>query len=82
MTTKIRLTKSRLKALSAAVSMDDVLYEKHRRVSEDIQQQAERYLHAPKRIISVTLRQGDRHYRLRVVSYSITSDGTRLMVEK
>ena len=42
-TPRMRLTKRRLRTLDTAISLDDVLYEKFRRLHEDLQQEARRF---------------------------------------
>lgn len=50
---KIILTKKRLKALDLALSTDDILYEKFRRLEEKLNHDIKNLYHPKKRIVQV-----------------------------
>lgn len=71
---KIILTKNRLKALDLGITLDDILYEKYRRIIEDIHQ-AERRLSDKSRIVGVIQRKNSIKYRLQVLKVVPTDEG-------
>lgn len=78
----MRITEKVKKQLHTALSMDDVLFEQHRRLSADIQRQAEKYIRNRKRLILVMGRRKDgTHMRLEVVHVSVSDDGTSVVVK-
>ena len=76
---KVILTKNRLKALDLGITLDDVLYEKYRRIVEDIHR-AERRLSDKSRIASVIQIKNNIKYRLQVLKVVPTDEGTIIEV--
>lgn len=79
----MRITKSVKKQLHTVLCLDDVLFEQHRRLSEDIQRQTKRYLHDRKRVNKVISvgKDGTRHV-LPISNVYVTDEGTIIEVEK
>jgi hypothetical protein len=77
---KVILTKGRLKALDLALTMDDILYEKYKRIMERIHQ-AERRLHRKSSIARVIQVKGNINYVLMVDKVFSTEDGTIVYVK-
>lgn len=77
----MRITKKLNKEFDLALCMGDVLFEKHKRMSADIQRQATHYIHNRKEINTVTLigKNGTRR-RLQVVNVYVSDQGTFIEV--
>lgn len=71
----MRLTKNRLQALNTALSIDDILYEKYRRLNQDLQKQWQR-LYRAKQVIRVVQKRGKIRYQLQITDIHISPDGT------
>lgn len=72
---KLRLTKKRVRALEQQLSFDDILYEKFRRLNEDLQREY-RQLGRMKRIIRVVQRRGNFNQELQILEIQPTVQGT------
>lgn len=75
---RVRLTKKRLQALDAALSLDDVLYEKFRRLQKDLQHEYRR-LYRAKQVVSVAQRRNDRLHELCIEAIQVSPEGTRII---
>jgi hypothetical protein len=73
----IRLTKKRLQQLNSQLSVDDFLYEKYRRLNQDLQRQWEK-LYRAKQIVSVVQQREGVNFQLQIIDIQITPDGTRV----
>lgn len=71
---RIRLTKARLRALHSALSLDDVLYEKFRRLNEELNRREQR-LGRKSAIREVIQRRDNMNYVLQVDAVHSTEDG-------
>ena len=74
-----RLTKKRLTDLGLALSMDEVLYEKFRRLNEDLDRR-ERSFERTRRVFEVLLHDGKIMRQLQIQTIQRTVGGTRLIV--
>jgi hypothetical protein len=75
----VRLTKKRLRDLHVAISIDDVLYEKFRRLNEEVDRKWRRIATA-ERVIMVSQRRGGVLHWLPILDVRVTSEGTVVMV--
>ena len=75
--TKIKLTKKRLRDLDTVLSIDEVLYEKFRRLNEDLQKQKERFYRS-KQVVSVFQLRGDSWYAIKIERVEVTPEGIRV----
>ncbi len=75
----IRLTKKRLKALDNALTFDDLLYEKFRRLNEELHRYEHR-IQRGKQIIEVIRDTGAIHEVMQIQSIQWTPNGTRVVV--
>lgn len=77
----VRLTKKRKQALHIALSLDDVLYERHRRYSEELRRDAERYIKNPRRVLQVIQRTKDGTLvMLQMLDVQVCPEGTQIIV--
>ena len=76
----IRLTKKRMARLHTAISLDDILHEKYRRMHEELQREAQR-LFRHRRNIHVVQRRGNVMHVLRVIDVRIGPDFTEVVVD-
>jgi len=76
---KPRLTKKRLTELDLALSMDEVLHEKFRRLNEDLDRR-ERSFERTRRVFEVLLQDGKIMRQLQIQTIQRTVGGTRLIV--
>ena len=74
-----RLTKKRLRALDAALSLDDILYEKFRRLSEELDRK-HRAIYRAERIVRVVQRQGKTDWVLPILEVQVSPEGTQVIV--
>lgn len=78
----MRITKKLKARLHNALCMDDVLYETHRRLSGEIQRQANFYIRRRKTINQVVGRAKDGTYRkLQIITVDVLNSGTHILVE-
>lgn len=75
----IRLTKKRMDALHTALSLDDILYEKYRRLHEELNREYAR-LYRAKRIVTVVQRQNGLDWKLPILEVQTSPEGTRVIV--
>lgn len=74
------LTKKRLAALHTALSIDDILYEKFRRLHERLNEDARRLIHNRKRVFRV-IRMGENHNDvLQIADVVMTEEGSTIYV--
>ncbi len=80
---KIILTKKRLAMLSQALSMDDILYERFKRLNEQLRRDADRLINNRKKIFSVVKRVKGENYlmAMRIVDVHMTESGSEIIVE-
>lgn len=77
---KIIITKNREKALHTAISIDDILYEKFRRLNEQLDKRIEKYYRRPKQVIQI-IKRGEKYDEvLMVKDVQITDEGTIVYV--
>jgi hypothetical protein len=77
----IRMTKKREKALHTALSLDDLLYEKFRRLNEQLQRDVRRFLKDPARVMRVIQKDKDGNYlMLQILETHVTDQGTEITV--
>ena len=77
---KIKLTKKRLKALDMAISMDDVLYEKYRRLNEDLEKRAVK-MYKSQQVINVIRKVNGNHYIEKIIKEDKTYSGIIVYIE-
>lgn len=77
---KIRLTKKRLRLLHVAMSLDDVLFEKFRRLNEQLGKERLALLKS-KQVISVRQRRGKILYALQIEDILVSPEGTMVIVK-
>ena len=80
MTTRVRLTKQRIRALQQEVSLNDVMYEQYRRMHEEIQREW-RKVYQAKTVISVIKVEGKVRRQMKILGREWTKDGTQVIVE-
>jgi hypothetical protein len=79
---KIRITKKRNKALHAALSLDDYLFEKFRRLDEYMKQKYQRYIRNPRQCWEVVRRLPEGNYvKEKVVACEVSDCGTRVIIQ-
>lgn len=71
---KIYLTKGRLKSLDLALTMDDILYEKHRRLMERLHAE-QRKLSRMGNVIKVLQRKPEGIYVLQITDIKVCPEG-------
>jgi hypothetical protein len=74
----IRLTRKRLARLNEAISVDDILYEKFRRMNADLSKREHRFA-ARKQIAAVYLRKNNIRIAMKIMAVHNTGNG--LVVE-
>lgn len=77
---KIRLTKKRLEALNVVLSYDDILYEKFRRLNEDLMRREQRFA-GRQRIGSIIQDKGEYQLRLQITKVVEYEDGLAIYVK-
>lgn len=78
---KIKITKARDKALHTALSLDDYLYEKFRRLDLDLRERVLRYERNPKRLWEVIRQLPDGNFvREQVIACEVSGAGTRVII--
>jgi hypothetical protein len=81
MTTKqVRLTKKRLAALDTALSLDDILYEKFRRLMQELHQR-EAALYKAKRIIKIIQKRDKLYVVLQILEVHPSEEGTTVICQ-
>lgn len=79
---KIILTKKRLQTLQAALSVDDILYERFRRLHEELYRESERLIENKKRLWGVTkINQNGTLENLHVVDVKEREGGMEVFVK-
>ena len=79
---RLYITKKRLESLHTAISLDDILYEKFKRLEKDIDRRANQYLRQPKRLWKVIQRKNGNDYLLKVIRVVIdTNQGSIVYVD-
>lgn len=79
---KIILTKKRLQTLHAALSVDDILYERFRRLHEELYRESERLIENKKRLWGVTkINQNGTLENLHVVDVKEREGGMEVFVK-
>lgn len=81
MATKVRLTRKRMEALNSALSLDDLLYEKFRRLHQDLAER-ERKFELRKMIVEVVQRRGQNpaaDYYLPILKLEQLPNGVRVI---
>lgn len=77
---KIYLTKNRLKQLDLELSMDDILYEKFRRIQERFAQECKEW-NRRKQVVRIIKKDKDVSYVLQIIDEIRTSEGIFLEVK-
>ena len=76
---KVRLTKKRLQVLENAISIDDVLYEKFRRLNEDLTKREQRF--AARKMIREVVQVKDKlHIKLPILKVQDAGEGLIVVV--
>lgn len=77
----IRMTKARSKALDIAISLDDLLYEKFKRLNQQLHEDIQRYYCNPKKVLQVMQKDSDGNFLvLKIIDVQVTEDGTEIIV--
>ncbi len=78
----MRITKNIKKRLHTELCLNDVLFEQHRRLSDDIQRQAKRYIHDRKKVnVVLAIRKDGTRERLKILNVHVTYQGAVIEVE-
>ena len=78
---KIRMTKARERRLHVALSIDDVLYEKFRRLEEKLRSDIQKYYRNPKRVFRILqLRKNGEHFVVPILECNVCEIGTEIIV--
>ena len=76
----MRLTKARERALHTALSIDDILYEKFRRLNEELSRR-ERGLRRKSSIRQVLKKEGKVYWRLQILAVESTPEGLTVICQ-
>lgn len=77
---RVRLTKKREDALDCALNFDEILYEKFRRLNDQLHREADRLFRHRKRMMVVQRQDGLVFEQLQVESVEFGPDFTRVIV--
>ena len=75
----VRLTKKRMRALDAAISLDDILFEKFRRLSDNLRREEQRFYKA-KQVLEVAMEHGQMFVMLPILRTEKSPHGMRVIV--
>jgi hypothetical protein len=76
---KIRLTKKRLAALHLAITVDDILHEKFRRMQQELMLREAKIYKAERVIQVLHHKEGDVYVQMQIESIEPTPEGTRVI---